>query len=102
MCIRVLEKKVASSCYMEVPNEVNLGSNQEVTSVAAVGTGEDGEEDWIEVTNKANQVTTDSLKILEKSVFVLSTFSVQTPSHWVYSDMISGKGDLVNGRKNQF
>ncbi len=68
MCIRVLEKKVASSCYMEVPNEVNLGSNQEVTSVAAVGTGEDGEEDWIEVTNKANQVTADSRKILEKIV----------------------------------
>ncbi len=53
---------------MEVPNEVNLGSNQEVTSVAAVGTGEDGEEDWIEVTNKANQVTADSRKILEKIV----------------------------------
>ncbi len=65
-----LGKKVASSCYMEVPNEVNLGSNQEVTSVAAVGTGEDGEEDWIEVTNKANQVTADSRKILEKNSVV--------------------------------
>lgn len=32
-----------------------------------------GEEEWVEVSNKANQ----------------------TPSHWVYSDMISGNSDLI-------
>lgn len=34
---------------------------------------EDNSEQWVEVTNKGNQ----------------------TPSHWVYSDMISGNGELV-------
>ena len=49
-----------SSYYAEVPSP-----SSDLRPTAA--------EDWIEVTNKANQ----------------------TPSHWVYSDMISGNSELV-------
>ena len=73
--------EAASNCYMEVaplsPKGRLLGNNDDEEDEGVVGDddrldldmgdGEDGEEeDWIEVSNKGNQ----------------------TPSHWVYSDMI--------------
>ena len=74
--------EAASNCYMEVaplsPKGRLLGNNDDDEDEGVVGDddrldldmadGEDAEEeeDWIEVSNKGNQ----------------------TPSHWVYSDMI--------------